>query len=41
VPNAGAHVLKLYMVDPGVVVDRLVLDLGGLRPSWLGPPETR
>ncbi|AHG93397.1 hypothetical protein J421_5862 (plasmid) [Gemmatirosa kalamazoonensis] len=40
VPNAGAHVLKLYMVDPGVVVDRLVLDLGGLRPSWLGPVET-
>ena len=41
VPRAGAHVLKLYMVDPGVVVDRVVLDLGGLRPSWLGPPETR
>jgi hypothetical protein len=40
VPRAGAHVLKLYMVDPGVVVDRMVLDLGGLRPSWLGPPET-
>ena len=41
VPNAGAHVLRLYMVDPGVVVDKLVLDFGGVRPSWLGPPETR
>jgi hypothetical protein len=41
VPAAGTHVLRLYMVDPGVVVDRLVMDLGGARPSWLGPPETR
>jgi hypothetical protein len=41
VPAAGDHVLRVYMVDPGVVVDRIVLDLGGLRPSYLGPPETR
>lgn len=40
-PAAGAHVLRLYMVDPGVVIDNVVVDLGGLRPSWLGPPETR
>ena len=29
------------MLDPGVVLDRVVLDAGGLRPSYLGPPETR
>lgn len=40
VPEAGEHVLRLYMVDAGVVVDKLVLDFGGLRPSYLGPPET-
>jgi hypothetical protein len=37
----GAHVLRVYMLDPGVVLDKIVLDTGGLRPSYLGPPETR
>jgi hypothetical protein len=38
---AGAHTLKIYMVDPGVLLEKIVLDNGGLRPSYLGPPETR
>jgi hypothetical protein len=37
----GAHVLKIYMLDPGVVLDKIVLNTGGLRPSYIGPPETR
>ncbi|MFT3829075.1 MAG: glycosyl hydrolase 115 family protein [Opitutaceae bacterium] len=37
----GWHTLHLVAVDPGVVVDKLVLDLGGLRPSYDGPAETR
>jgi hypothetical protein len=40
VAAAGAHVLRLYMVDPGVVLDKIVIDAGGLRASYLGPPET-
>src|SRR5437773_2086078 len=41
IKTAGRHVLKIYAVDPGVVLDKIVLDLGGLKPSYLGPIETR
>ena len=39
--TTGSHVLKIYMIDPGVVLDKIVIDAGGVRPSYLGPPETR
>jgi Glycosyl hydrolase family 115/Gylcosyl hydrolase family 115 C-terminal domain len=38
--STGAHTLRIYGVDPGVVLDKIVIDLGGLQPSYLGPPET-
>ena len=41
IKTAGQHVLRIYAVDPGVVLDKIVLDLGGLKPSYLGPGETR
>ncbi|MFS2109275.1 glycosyl hydrolase 115 family protein [Sphingomonas sp. Sphisp140] len=37
---AGDHRLRVYALDPGVVLDSFVIDLGGLAKAYLAPPET-
>jgi hypothetical protein len=36
----GRHTLKFWALDSGLVLQRLVIDAGGLQPSYLGPPES-
>lgn len=39
--DAGKHTLKIWMLEPGIVLQRIVIDTGGLRPSYLGPEESK
>ncbi|MEJ5264196.1 MAG: glycosyl hydrolase 115 family protein [Bacteroidales bacterium] len=34
------HTLKLWLLDGGIVLQRIVIDLGAQKPSYLGPPES-
>ena len=40
VDHPGRHTVKFWALDPGLVLERIVIDAGGLKPSYLGPPES-
>jgi hypothetical protein len=40
IERPGYHVLKFWAIDPGLVLQKLVVNTGRLRPSYLGPPES-
>jgi hypothetical protein len=40
VEQPGRHTLKIWMVDPGVVLEKIVVSKGEVRPSYLGPSES-
>lgn len=40
VDRPGVHTLKVWMMDPGIVFQKFIIDAGGKRPSYLGAPES-
>ena len=41
VKKPGKHTLQIRCGDPGVVIQKIVIDMGGLKRSYLGPESTK
>lgn len=41
VKTAGLHQLRVYLVDPAVVLQKITIDTGALQPGYLGPVQSR
>ena len=41
VDKPGTHTLKVWMMDPGIVFQKFVIEAGGNRTSYLGAPESK
>jgi hypothetical protein len=41
ISKSGKHTIKYWVIDPGVVLQRILVDFGGLKQSYLGPEETK
>ncbi|NVK55034.1 MAG: glycosyl hydrolase 115 family protein [Alteromonadaceae bacterium] len=41
VATSGRHTLSVKALTTGAVLQRLIIDTGGLKPSYMGPPERR
>jgi hypothetical protein len=40
ISKPGKHTIKYWVIDPGIILQKLVVDFGGLKPAYLGPQET-
>lgn len=38
--KAGKHTCRIRHLDPALVLQKVLIDFGGLKPSFLGPPES-
>jgi hypothetical protein len=36
----GDHRLRIRVLEPGIVIEKVLIDMGGLKPSYLGAPES-
>lgn len=40
IDKPGRHTLRIRVGDPGIVLQKIVLDFGGMKRSYLGPQST-
>lgn len=36
----GRHKLRIRVLDPGIVLEKILIDCGGLKPAYLGAPQS-
>ncbi|HSV87682.1 MAG TPA: glycosyl hydrolase 115 family protein [Bacteroidales bacterium] len=41
ISQPGLNTLRFRVLEPGVVLQKILIDTGGLKPSYLGPPESK
>jgi len=41
IAKSGKHTLRIWIIDTGVFLDKVVIDFGGLKKSYMGPQETK
>lgn len=41
IDRPGKHTVKIRCGDPGLVIQKIVLDFGGMKRSYAGPPSTQ
>lgn len=40
IDKVGVHRLRIRVLEPGIVLQKILIDTGGLKPSYLGPPQS-
>lgn len=40
ITEKGKHTLRFRALEPGIVLQKILIDTGGLKPSYLGAPES-
>jgi hypothetical protein len=40
ITTPGKHTLRFRVLDSGIVIEKILINTGGLQPSYLGPPES-
>ncbi|KAK2798405.1 hypothetical protein FQN50_008845 [Emmonsiellopsis sp. PD_5] len=38
--SEGSHILSLWLLEPGLIVQKIAIDAGGFKETPLGPPES-
>ncbi|WP_211316001.1 glycosyl hydrolase 115 family protein [Mangrovibacterium marinum] len=40
ITTTGVHRLRIRLLEPGIVLQKILIDCGGLKPSFLGAPQS-
>jgi len=41
IEKPGLHWLRIRVLEPGIVLQKILIDTGGLKPSYLGAPQSK